>query len=67
MPITEGDRLAFKLAIVRLGCRQYEVAQLVGVHESTLSAFLCGRVTLKGDQLARLREVLRIEESLDVA
>ena len=60
-------RLDYRLAIVRRQLRQYEVAQLAGLHESTLSAFLSGRVRLKRDQVARLQQVLGLEEVADVS
>lgn len=62
MRLDEDTRLDYKLAIVRLGRRQYQVAQLAGLHESTLSAFLTGRIRLKADQVARLQQVLGLEE-----
>jgi plasmid maintenance system antidote protein VapI len=66
MTISEGDRLDYKLALVRLGLRQYQVAMAAGLHESKLSAFLTGRVQLKPDQLERLKSVLGLEEVADV-
>ena len=65
MIITEGDRLHYKLAIVRLGQRQYQVAIAAGLHESKLSAFLSGRVELKPEQIQRLQSVLGLDEVVD--
>ena len=67
MTITEGDRVEFKIAILRLGWHQYQVAMAAGLHESKLSAFLSGRTGLKRSQVAKLRDVLGMEEVVDVS
>ena len=67
MKIREGDRITYKLAILQQGCHQYEIAMRAGLHESKLSAFLNGRTGLNPCQLARLNEVLGLEEIADVS
>ncbi len=37
------DRVALKIAMVRLGLKQYELADRLGVTEGKLSAFIRGR------------------------
>jgi plasmid maintenance system antidote protein VapI len=56
--LDEGARVELKVAIVRLGKHQYEVAHAIGVNENRLSQFLCGRRSLPPDKLTRLEEVL---------
>ena len=61
MKIKEGDRVEYKIAMLRLGQHQYEIAHAAGLHESQLSAFLSGRVGLNQRQIAQLQAVLGME------
>jgi plasmid maintenance system antidote protein VapI len=56
--LDEKTRLELKVAIVRLGKHQYQVAREIGINENRFSAFLCGRRSLPPEKLARLEEVL---------
>jgi hypothetical protein len=67
MTLKEGDHIEYKIAILRLGWHQYEVAAAAGLHESKLSAFLSGRTGLNRAQLDRLRDVLGLQEVADVS
>jgi plasmid maintenance system antidote protein VapI len=51
-------RLALKIAILKTGRRQYEVAKAAGIHENLLSAALSGRRALSPETLSRLEQVL---------
>jgi len=55
-------RLDVKLAIVRSGRQQYEIAPLRGVSESTLSKFIYERGSLRPEQEARLAELLELNK-----
>jgi hypothetical protein len=67
MTLKEGDRVEYKIAILKLGCHQYQVAMAAGLHESKLSAFLSGRTGLNRAQLEKLQQVLGLEEVADVS
>jgi hypothetical protein len=67
MTINEGERIDYKIAILRRGCFQYQIAAAAGLTEYRLSMFLRGRGNLKPDQLARLQAVLGLEEGADVS
>jgi plasmid maintenance system antidote protein VapI len=51
-------RVDLKVAIVRSGRPQYEIAQELGVPESQLSKFIRGYGALSPEQAKKLREVL---------
>jgi transcriptional regulator with XRE-family HTH domain len=52
------SRLALKVAILKSGKHQYQIAKEIGVNENGFSAFLCGRRSLPPEKLARLEEAL---------
>ena len=54
-------RLDIKLAIVRSGRQQYEIAQLIGVSESVLSKFIYERGKLWPEQETKLAELLGLK------
>jgi hypothetical protein len=56
-------RLEIKLAIVRSGRPQYEIARDLGVTESTLSKFIRGYGTLRPEQERQLAEILQLPEA----
>ena len=51
-------RLDFKMAILRSGKYQFEIAQAINVSEGRLSRFIRGREHLRPEEELRLREVL---------
>ena len=59
-------RMDFKLAVVKSGRFQFEIAQASGLSEGRLSRFIRGRERLRADEERRLREVLSlpVEEEL---
>jgi transcriptional regulator with XRE-family HTH domain len=58
-----NSRLEFKLAIIRLGKHQYQIANELGINENRLSQFLCGRRVLPADTIAHLQEILGMEQA----
>lgn len=56
-------RLDLKVAIVRSGLRQYEVARTIGVSENSLSKFICGHGTLRSEHLEKLHALLGVEDA----
>ena len=52
----DGPRVKFLLA--RQRCRQYELAQAVGITEARLSRALSGRATLPPEIVDRIAELL---------
>ena len=55
-------RLDLKLAIVKSGRPQYEIARELGVPESSLSKFIGGYGSLRPEQVKKLEAILRVEE-----
>jgi hypothetical protein len=55
-------RLDIKLAIVKSGRPQYDIAQELGVPESTLSKFVRGRAALRPEQERKLMELLGLRD-----
>jgi hypothetical protein len=55
-------RLDIKLAIVKSGRPQYDIAQELGVPESTLSKFVRGRGALRPEQERKLMELLGLRD-----
>lgn len=51
-----------KLARMRGGLRQIDIARKIGVSESQLSKIETGRIEPSGEILARIAEVLRVDE-----
>jgi hypothetical protein len=60
------ERLPYRIAIMRSGRFQYQLALEAGISETQLSLFLHGRGDLKPDQLARLETVLGMRADVDV-
>jgi plasmid maintenance system antidote protein VapI len=61
-------RLDIKLAIVKSGRHQYDIARELGVPESTLSKFVRGYGTLRPEQERKLSKLLGLPtESSPVA
>jgi hypothetical protein len=60
-------RLDFKIAIIRSGQRQYEIAHQSGLSEGRLSRFLRGREQLRPEEELRLRTVLGLWEEREEA
>jgi plasmid maintenance system antidote protein VapI len=59
-------RLDIKLAIVRSGRPQYDIARELGVPESTLSKFVRGYGKLQPEQEAKLTQLLELDgESIE--
>ena len=55
----EGSmRLDFKIAVLKSGLHQFEVAQAAGLSEGRLSRFIRGREQLRPEEEQRLRMVL---------
>jgi hypothetical protein len=54
-------RLDIKLAIVKSGRPQYQIAQALGVPESTLSKFVRGYGTLQPEQEQQLADLLGLQ------
>jgi cyanate lyase len=57
-------RLDIKLAIVKSGRPQYDIARELGVPESTLSKFVWGYGTLRPEQERKLAELLGLQNDL---
>jgi hypothetical protein len=55
-------RLDFKLAILKTGRHQYEIARQAQLTEGRLSRFVRGREQLRPEEEQRLREVLGLPE-----
>ena len=61
-------RLNVKLAIIKTGRPQYDIARELGVPESTLSKFVRGYGVLRPEQEQKLVELLGLQDdSADVA
>jgi transcriptional regulator with XRE-family HTH domain len=56
-------RLEIKLAILRSGRPQYQIARELGVTESTLSKFIRGYGSLRPEQERKLAEILQLPEA----
>jgi hypothetical protein len=61
----EAERLDYRIAIMRSGRYQYQVAGQAGLSEHQLSMFLRGRLNLKPEQVSRLQDVLGMREVAD--
>jgi plasmid maintenance system antidote protein VapI len=57
-------RLDIKVAIVKSGRKQYEIAQELGVPESTLSKYVRGYGVLSQDQATKLAQLIGLEEEV---
>jgi hypothetical protein len=53
-------RLDFKLAVLKSGKHQFEIAHEAQLSEGRLSRFIRGREQLRADEERRLREVLQL-------
>jgi hypothetical protein len=53
-------RFDYKLAVLKSGRHQFEVAHEAGLSEGRLSRFIRGREQLRPDEERRLREVLQL-------
>ena len=60
-------RLDYKLAILRSGRYQFQVAHEAGLSEGRLSRFIRGREQLRPEEELRLRTVLGLTEELEEA
>ena len=60
-------RLDIKMAILKSGRRQYEIAQELGVPESSLSKFVRGYGSLSQDCVTKLNQLIGLsqEDSID--
>ena len=56
-------RMDLKIAIVKCGKPQYQIAQELGIPESRLSKYLRGYGTLHPDQISQLHQTLGLEEN----
>lgn len=56
-------RLEIKIAIIKTGQPQYQIAQALGVSEYALSKFIRGRGKLQPEQEARLTALLKLRDS----
>ena len=56
------DGLELKIARIRAGLRQYELAARVGITQTKLSEIECGRVQPSRELLQRILEVLKGEQ-----
>jgi hypothetical protein len=59
--------LDFKIAIIKSGRRQYEIAHESGLSEGRLSRFIRGRERLRPEEEQKLRAVLGLEEDREEA
>jgi plasmid maintenance system antidote protein VapI len=57
-------RLDIKVAIVKSGRKQYEIAQELGVPESTLSKYVRGYGVLSQDHATKLAQLIGLEEEV---
>jgi hypothetical protein len=55
-------RLGIKLAIVRSGKPQWQIAQAIGVSEHALSKFVCGHGKLRAESEQKLIALLELRE-----
>jgi transcriptional regulator with XRE-family HTH domain len=55
--------LALKVAIVESRKRQRKIAQLAGIGEVRLSAFVCGRLIPSDEEMEKLAKILRRDKS----
>jgi hypothetical protein len=53
-------RLDFKLAVLKSGKHQFEIAHEAQLSEGRLSRFIRGREQLRADEERRLRELLQL-------
>ena len=60
-------RLDYKLAILKSGRRQYEIAHASGLSEGRLSRFIRGRERLRPEEENRLRTVLGLGTEVEEA
>jgi plasmid maintenance system antidote protein VapI len=51
-----------KVAILKSGRQQYQIAQAIGVSEYRLSRYVHGRAKLQPDQEAKLAEMLGLQD-----
>jgi hypothetical protein len=58
-------RLDFKVAILKSGQRQFEIAHASGLSEGRLSRFIRGRERLRPEEEERLRTVLGLAEDAE--
>ena len=58
---------ALKLAILKSGKRQWEIAQEVGISESKLSKYLHGYALLNDGEQQRLQEILKNTTEVSIA
>ena len=63
----EAMRLDFKLAILKSGRHQFEIAHESGLSEGRLSRFIRGREHLRPEEELRLRTVLGLVAEADEA
>jgi transcriptional regulator with XRE-family HTH domain len=56
-------RLDLKVAIIRSGRHQYEIARAIGVSENALSKFICGHGTLRPEHLEKLNTLLGLKNA----
>jgi hypothetical protein len=62
----DSMRLDFKIAILKSGRRQFEIAHESGLSEGRLSRFIRGREHLRPEEEQRLRTVLGLVEVEEV-
>jgi plasmid maintenance system antidote protein VapI len=55
-------RLDVKLAIVKSGRKQYEIAQELGIPESTLSKYVRGYGVLSPDSESKLAQIIGLSQ-----
>jgi len=60
-------RLDYKLAVIKSGRFQYEIAAAVGVSEGRFSRFIRGREHLTPEEEQRLRSILGLTAEVDNA
>jgi hypothetical protein len=58
-------RLDYKLAILKSGRHQFEIAHASGLSEGRLSRFIRGREQLRPDEELRLRTILGLPEEVE--
>jgi hypothetical protein len=59
--LDQTNRLELKIAIIRAGKKQYQIADELGLTEEAFSKFMRGRRTLPADKLVQLQELLGME------
>jgi len=62
MNIELGKNLFLKELIKRRGFRQYEIARLLGVHESLLSKYVIGARKLNEERKEKLAKILNVKK-----